>query len=90
MRKLVYGLVLLLVILHQDFWNWHRHEPLILGFIPIGLAHHVGISIAAALVAGLAVRFCWPEDLEDVGAGSDTAPPEGRRRQRSAARGEPE
>ncbi|MBW7907128.1 MAG: DUF3311 domain-containing protein [Phycisphaerae bacterium] len=64
MRYVVAALIALLVVLHQDFWNWHTYEPLILGFIPVGLAWHVGISLAAGLVAFLAVRYCWPEDLD--------------------------
>jgi hypothetical protein len=61
-------LVLLLMVLHQDFWFWHRYEPLLFGFIPIGLAWHVGISLSAGVVGLLAVRYCWPESLEADGA----------------------
>lgn len=64
MKYVIYALLLLLIVLHQDFWNWHRHEPLIFGFIPVGLAHHVGISLAAAVVAGLTVKYCWPSHLD--------------------------
>lgn len=63
--KYVVGLILvLLVVLHQDFWNWRRIQPLVFGFIPIGLAWHVGISLAAGFVCWLAVRFCWPPDVD--------------------------
>ncbi|MBX3394839.1 MAG: hypothetical protein KF841_05690 [Phycisphaerae bacterium] len=55
---------LLLVVAHQDFWWWHTHEPLVFGFIPVGLAWHAGISICAACLGAFAVRFCWPRDLE--------------------------
>ncbi len=64
MKKLVYLLIPLLVVLHQDFWWWHTHEPLIFGFIPIGLFHHVCISLAAAIVGFLAVWYCWPRDAD--------------------------
>jgi hypothetical protein len=64
MRYVVAALIALLIVLHQDFWNWHTYEPLVLGFIPVGLAWHVGISLAAAVVAFLAVRYCWPEGLD--------------------------
>ena len=50
MRALVVILLILLIILHQDFWWWDDADPLIFGFIPIGLAWHVGISIAAGVV----------------------------------------
>lgn len=63
-KWLVLGLVGVLVVLHQDFWWWHTAEPLVFGFIPIGLAHHVGISLAASLLGLIVVRYCWPDDVE--------------------------
>ena len=78
MRRLVYGLIVLLAILHQDFWWWHRIDPLLLGFIPIGLAYHAGISIAAAVLWALAVKYCWPPGLDEdesrIDAAADTEP----------------
>ena len=64
MKKLVWGMLVLLAVLHQDFWNWNRIEPLVLGFIPIGLAYQIGVSIAAAFLWLLAVHYCWPKDVE--------------------------
>ncbi len=64
MRKLIYALIALLLLAHQDFWLWDRIDPLVLGFIPIGLAYHVGISIAAALVWWLCTKYSWPHELE--------------------------
>ncbi len=63
MQKLVWALVLLLVILHQDNWNW-TNDTLVFGFLPIGLAYHMGISIAASIVWFLAVKFCWDHSFE--------------------------
>ena len=39
-------------VLHQDFWNWKKAEPLVFGFLPIGLAYHAGYSILAAVTDG--------------------------------------
>lgn len=64
MKRVVVLLLVLITVLHQDFWLWDRIDPLILGFIPIGLAYHAGISIAAAAVWGLVTVFCWPKELE--------------------------
>lgn len=66
MRKLIYVLFLLLVISHQDFWFWTTHKPLVFGFIPIGLAWHVGISIGAGLLGLLAVKYAWPANVDNV------------------------
>jgi hypothetical protein len=53
-------------LLHQDSWNWKKHEPLLFGFLPPGLAYHVGYSIAASLVMAILVRVAWPRHLENV------------------------
>ena len=67
MKYLVWSLVLLLVFLHQGFWQWGERwneAPLVLGFLPLSLVYHAGISLAAAGVWMLALKFCWPDDLE--------------------------
>lgn len=42
---------------HQDFWNWKKIEPFVLGFLPMGLADHVGYSLVVAATMALLVRF---------------------------------
>lgn len=64
MKKLVILLVILLLVFHQDFWWWDDTDPLVLGFMPIGLAYHAGISLAAAFVWWLSTKYCWPNELE--------------------------
>ncbi|NND96869.1 MAG: DUF3311 domain-containing protein [Pirellulaceae bacterium] len=63
MNYFVWGLVLLLVVLHQDVWNWNDPR-LVFGFIPVTLAYHAGISVAASVVWFLATKFAWPRHLE--------------------------
>jgi len=63
MKKLIYALIVLLAILHQDFWWRADHQTLVLGFVPVSLAWHIGVSIVACLLWGLACRYCWPDDL---------------------------
>jgi len=60
----VWVLVALLAVLHWDFWYW-GDRTLLLGFMPIGLAWQAGFSLAATAVWLLAVRFAWPEELEE-------------------------
>ncbi len=57
-------LVLFVYLLHQDFWNWNRVEPLVFGFLPIGLAYHAAFSILAAIVMAVLVKYAWPSHLE--------------------------
>jgi hypothetical protein len=59
-------LVLTVYLLHQDCWNWKKTEPLVFGFLPIGLAYHVGYSVLAAFMMALLVRFAWPKELDDM------------------------
>lgn len=65
MKRLVYGMLVLLAVLHQDNWWWDMAEPMLFGFIPIGLSYHAFISIAAAVLWALAVKYCWPAGLDE-------------------------
>ena len=58
--------VLVVYALHQDFWNWTKAEPLVFGFLPIGLAYHAGYSVLAAITMAVLVKFAWPAHLENV------------------------
>ncbi|MCA9024699.1 MAG: hypothetical protein KDA86_05765 [Planctomycetaceae bacterium] len=64
MKFVVWGLVLLLVVIHQDLWNWDN-DRLVLGFLPVTLAFHACISLGAGLAWFLAINFAWPEGLDD-------------------------
>ena len=65
MKQVIWLLVALLIIFHQDFWNWESDDRVVWG-LPIGLMYHVGLSLAAALVWALACRFAWPADLDEL------------------------
>ncbi|MCE7909527.1 MAG: DUF3311 domain-containing protein [Candidatus Omnitrophica bacterium COP1] len=56
-------LIPVMVILHQDFWLWTR-PALVFGFLPVGLAYHIGYSILASVVMWLLVKLAWPAHLE--------------------------
>ncbi|TWT53468.1 hypothetical protein Pla22_10970 [Rubripirellula amarantea] len=64
MKYVVWGLIAVLVVIHQDVWNWNN-DKLVLGFLPITLAYHAGISIAASIVWLIAATTAWPDNLED-------------------------
>jgi len=59
MSRLIMALVLLLAVLHHDFWLWHS-TTLVFGFLPSGLAYHMAFSVAAGLVWLLAIKYAWP------------------------------
>jgi hypothetical protein len=65
-RCLLTAMVIAVYVLHQDYWNWKKAEPLIFGFLPIGLAYQVGYSILAAVMMAVLVQTVWPTHLEHV------------------------
>ncbi len=71
MKNVVWGLVLLLVVLHQDFWNWDN-DRLVFGFIPVALAYHAAISLAASVVWLIAAIGAWPTHLQDESEATTT------------------
>ena len=77
MKYVVWGLVLLLVVIHQDVWNWDN-DRLVLGFLPVTLAYHACISLGAGIVWFLAINFAWPQGLDDepLSASADPGDPE--------------
>lgn len=75
MKFLAVAMVMFLAMIHQDFWNWHRIEPLIFGFIPVGLAWHVMISLLAAVLSAFIVRYCWPPFVDALDTKTDIPSP---------------
>ena len=69
-------LVFAVYLVHQDYWNWKKTEPLIFGFLPIGLAYHAGYSILAAILMALLVRIAWPRHLEEIQSDEPSRPGE--------------
>jgi hypothetical protein len=63
-RRVVWGAIVLLAVLHQDFWWRADHRTLVFGFLPVSLAYHVAVSIAASILWGLACYHCWPRDVD--------------------------
>ena len=71
MKFVVWGLVLLLMILHQDIWFW-EDTTFVFGFMPITLLYHAGISLGAGITWYLATIYAWPFDDEKT-AGEEAA-----------------
>lgn len=64
--RLIFGAIVLLALVHEDAWWREDHTLLVFRVLPISLAYHVGISIAASVLWGLACVFCWPRELSDL------------------------
>ena len=64
MKYAIWILVVVLVVLHQDYWQWHSAK-LDFGFLPRALSYHVILSVAAATLWLLATRHAWPDWLDE-------------------------
>jgi Na+/melibiose symporter-like transporter len=70
--KLAWGFVLLVTVLHLDFWWWDSTD-IVLGFVPLALASQIGITLAAGLAWALVAHYAWPSDVEEwATAGQET------------------
>jgi hypothetical protein len=67
---------LVLMVLHQDFWNWDNGN-LVFGIMPVALAYHTAYTIIVSIFWALVIRFAWPKDIEEwaEGGGSEKEPP---------------
>ncbi len=65
MRSVAVAAVVLLYVLHQDFWFWREARPLVFGFLPIGLFYHAAFTIVTSAVLWLLVKVAWPSHLEE-------------------------
>jgi hypothetical protein len=68
MRVAATVILVVLFVLHQDFWFWNQAVPLVFGFLPIGLFYHAAYTVATSLVLVVLVRMLWPVQLESAGA----------------------
>lgn len=57
-RVLLYAALVVLYLLHNDFWLW-QSSALVAG-LPVGLAYHTLYCVVVSIVMALLVRFAWP------------------------------
>lgn len=57
-------ILIVLYLLHQDFWWWAEARPIVFGILPIGLFYHVMYTLVTALVLWGLVRYRWPAELD--------------------------
>ena len=61
--KIFWTVFIVLLFLHQDFWNWASEDVFALG-IPTGLLYHAFFSLACSGLGAWAVFRAWPEEWE--------------------------
>jgi hypothetical protein len=64
MKALLTLMVIAMVFLHHDTWNWTKRD-LVFGLLPVGLAYQAFYGILASIVLALLVKFAWPAHLEE-------------------------
>jgi len=69
-KGIIFILFLILLVLHQDFWNWDNAN-LVFGFMPVGLAYHAGYSLVAATFWAVVIKIAWPTHLEEWAEGEN-------------------
>lgn len=73
-RRVIVAIGAVLFVLHYDFWLWDDRS-LVLGFLPVGLAWHAGLSIVASLAWAAAIAVAWPDELEEWASEADAGEP---------------
>lgn len=69
-KKAVYFAIIVLAVLHQDFWFWDD-ATLVFGVLPVGLAYHALYSVVAGLIWFVALHYAWPKEVEEFGRPTD-------------------
>lgn len=72
MRRLIFVLIFLLFLLHQDFWLWDNAS--LFAGLPVGLSYHIFYALVTAAMMALLVKYAWP-------ASPDEEPPVSEERQ---------
>ena len=62
-RRILYILVVVLFLLHNDLWLWDNPK-IVLG-LPIGLLYHIGFCLAAAILMALIINHAWPNRFQN-------------------------
>ena len=60
-RGLLYCMVLLLYLFHNDLWLWY--DARLIAGLPVGFVYHILFCFAAATMLTLLVTYAWPEHL---------------------------
>jgi hypothetical protein len=57
--------VLTVLALRHDYWWWDDAHPLLFGFLPVGLWWQAVVTLLAAGMMWMLVKFAWPGHLEE-------------------------
>ena len=63
MRRLVLLALAVLILAHNAWWVWGREG--LVGGLPVGLVWEIAYCVMAVAVLAAAVRFAWPQGLDE-------------------------
>lgn len=61
----VLAVAAVLYVLHQDIWFWRTPDPLVFGFLPVGLFYHAAYTLLISIVLAWLARSHWPSHLDE-------------------------
>lgn len=64
MQRLLYLAIVVMYLLHQDFWFWDD-ATLVFGVVPVGFLYHIVYCFAASALLFALTRLAWPSHLEE-------------------------
>ena len=64
MRLVLVLIVVAVLVLRHDYWWWDDARPLLFGILPVGLWWQALVTLMAAGMMWMLVRFAWPGHLE--------------------------
>jgi len=70
MNRVSWLILFVLVVLHHDFWFW-SDSTLIAGWLPIGLAYHMGLTLVAVAFWCFVVKTAWPSTQPEASSGDE-------------------
>lgn len=66
MRFILTAIVVVVYVLHQDIWFWQTAQPMVFGFLPIGLFYHAVFCLLCSIVMMLLVKYGWPVHFDEA------------------------
>ncbi len=65
---LVTAIVLVMFLLHNNFWSWQLDAsfPLLFGFMPFAFSYYIFYTILATAAMYITILLIWPDPSEDL------------------------
>lgn len=67
---LVAFIVLIMFLLHNNFWTWQLDGsfPILFGFMPFAFSYYIFYTVLATFAMYITISLIWPDPPEDLTA----------------------